>query len=267
MHIVDTHCHVSPYWYEPVETLLFQMDRNDVGQAVLIQYMGQYDNGYQAECVARYPERLGSVVLVDANAPDALRRLERLAEEGAAGVRLRADTRSPGDDPLAIWRKAEELRLPVSCNGSIDEFASVRFVELVEAFPHLPIVLEHLGSVNHPHGEEPPYEMRRRIFSLARFSNVYIKCHGLGEFCERTTPVQQPFPFESPIPPLLDMAYEAFGPERMMWGSDFPPVCGREGYGNALRLTLQQFASKSEHDRELIFGGVASEVFGLEKGR
>ena len=30
MVIVDTHCHVSPYWYEPVETLLHQMNSNGV---------------------------------------------------------------------------------------------------------------------------------------------------------------------------------------------------------------------------------------------
>ncbi len=37
MIIVDSHCHISPVWYEPVESLLFQMDRNDVAHAVLIQ--------------------------------------------------------------------------------------------------------------------------------------------------------------------------------------------------------------------------------------
>ena len=57
------------------------------------------------------------------------------------------------------------------------------------------------------------------------------------------------------------MAYEAFGPERMMWGSDYPPVSGREGYGNALRLTLEQFQSKSKYDKEMIFGRVAGDVF------
>jgi len=43
-------------------------------------------------------------VLVDHTRPDALAQLARLAEQGAAGVRFRADVRSPGDDPLAIWR-------------------------------------------------------------------------------------------------------------------------------------------------------------------
>ena len=37
---IDTHCHASPTWFEPVELLLFQMDRNDVDKAVFIQHRG-----------------------------------------------------------------------------------------------------------------------------------------------------------------------------------------------------------------------------------
>src|SRR3979490_1543136 len=118
MGFVDTHCHASLHWYEPIETLLFEMDRNDVDQAVLIQIMGQYDNSYQHACVQRYPDRLVSVVLVDPRQPDAPTTLERLAEAGAGGVRLPAGARSPGDDPLAIWRAAARLGLPVSSGGS-----------------------------------------------------------------------------------------------------------------------------------------------------
>jgi L-fuconolactonase len=263
MIIVDTHCHASPYWYEPVESLLFQMDRNRVAHAVLVQCLGQYDNEYQFQCVRRYAHRFISLVLVDSNSADALEELERLAERGARGVRLRPETRSPGDDPLAIWRRAAELSLPVSCCGTSATFAADEFAQLVQSFPNLPIILEHLGSLNHPDGKPPPYELRRKVFSLARFSNVYIKVHGLGEFCTRTMPVAAPFPFEMPIPPMLEMAYEAFGPQRMMWGSDYPPVSGREGYRNALQLTMDQLRTKSEEDRRLIFGEVALDVFGL----
>ena len=71
MPIVDTHCHVSLVYYEPVEVLLFQMDRAGVDHAVLIQMREEYDNEYQFECVHRYPGRFASVVLVDHNRPDA----------------------------------------------------------------------------------------------------------------------------------------------------------------------------------------------------
>ncbi len=263
MGMVDTHCHASPVWYEPVESLLHQMDRNDVERAVLIQIRGQTNNRYQFECVERYPDRLVSVVVVGSDGPDAPQELERLAERGARGVRLWADTRSPGDDSLAIWRKAAELGLPVSCGGTSREFASTEFAELVEALPNLTLIVEHLGSVGTPDGEVAPYEVRQRVFSLARYPNVFIKVHGLGEFAKRAMPVTEPFPFETPIPPLLELAYEAFGPKRMMWGSDYPPVSRREGYRNALRLTMDQLATKSQADRDLIFGGVASAVFRL----
>jgi hypothetical protein len=46
MVVVDTHCHASPYWYEPVETLLDQMNRHGVAKATLIQIGGEYDNAY-----------------------------------------------------------------------------------------------------------------------------------------------------------------------------------------------------------------------------
>jgi L-fuconolactonase len=57
------------------------------------------------------------------------------------------------------------------------------------------------------------------------------------------------------------MAYDAFGPHRMMWGSDYPPVAGREGFGNALRYTMGQFMKKSDEDRAWIFGRTAAKVF------
>jgi len=60
---------------------------------------------------------------------------------------------------------------------------------------------------------------------------------------------------------LLEQAYQAFGPRRLMWGSDYPPVSGREGYRNALHLTMEQFAGKSTADRDEIFGGTALRVF------
>ena len=78
MTIIDTHCHTSRYWYEDVEGLLHHMDRNEVAQAVLIQCMGAYDNTYQTQCVRQYPERLVSVVLIDAARDDATEALERV---------------------------------------------------------------------------------------------------------------------------------------------------------------------------------------------
>lgn len=266
MMIADSHCHVSLSWYEPVETLLFQMERHGVSHAVLVQMQGQTDNDYQFECVRRYPGRFAPVVVLDTERPDAPDTLARLAERGASGVRLRATTRSPGDDPLAIWRAAGRLGLAVSCYGSGAEFAADDFAALVQSLPEAKFVIEHLGSHSRPDATDTERAARQRVFALSRFPNCSIKVTGLGEFCQRAMPVTEPFPFVRPIPPYLSQVCEAFGPQRMMWGSDYPPVDAREGYGNALRGTMAQFADRSEGDRALIFGDTARAVFPPRSG-
>jgi len=135
------------------------------------------------------------------------------------------------------------------------------FAELISTFTDLEIVIEHLGNVNQPEGGEPPTQAVERIFGLARFPNVSIKIHGLGEFNERDASLPYGFPFRRPLPGLLEAAYSHFGPDRMMWGSDFPPVSGREGYRNALQWTMDELSDKPPSEREQIFGGVAERIF------
>ena len=113
-----------------------------------------------------------------------------------------------------------------SVGGPTDVFASTDFADLAEALPGLKIVIEHLGgvgvwAVGETQRPEPPYAQYRQMLELARFPNTYVKIHGIGEICP------PPFPYQD-IPPFMDMAYEAFGPQRMTWGSDYPPVSLRE---------------------------------------
>jgi L-fuconolactonase len=184
--IVDAQCHVSTVWYEPVETLLGQMDRNGVEQAVLVQMLGQFDNGYQETCAGQHPERLASVVAVDAAEPDVnatLAALAALAARGAVGVRLRPDARSAGHDPLAVWRTSADLGLAVSCVGTAEKFGAPEFSELIASLPNLPIVLEHLGGTSQAGCTD--LRVRKRVFETARFPNVYLKVPGLGELVPR----------------------------------------------------------------------------------
>ena len=82
MVIVDTHCHASPYWYAPVESLLHEMSRAGVDKALLVQIGGIYDNSYLIECMRRFPGRFSVVAMVDTDLPDAPQRLEELSREG-----------------------------------------------------------------------------------------------------------------------------------------------------------------------------------------
>ncbi|HVW70657.1 MAG TPA: amidohydrolase family protein [Steroidobacteraceae bacterium] len=263
MSIVDAHCHVSPVWFEPVETLLFQMDRCGVAQATLVQLLGQFDNGYQQHCAARFPDRFVTVIAVDPSEPAATQELRRWAQAGATGVRLRPDARSPGDDPYAIWRAAQACGFAVSCVGTAAAFLSPAFAELAQAFPRLSIVLEHLAGWARPDCDGSA-TTRAGLLELARLPNVFLKVPGLGQLAKREPrlPAAGRALALEPGALVLEML-AAFGARRLMWGSDFPPVAAREGYESALCWTRELLGGVSASDMDLVFGGTARTVFRL----
>jgi L-fuconolactonase len=255
MLIVDTHVHIALHIYEPVEILLAQMHHNGVEKALLVQSSTTTDNTYLIECMRRFPGRFSVVCRVDVESPRALDDLERCAGDGAEAIRLRNFQRSPGDNPLAIWRRAEELGMSVSVGGPAAVFASDGFSSLVRSLPDLKFVIEHLGGMGiwatHVREEDRPSDAHfRQVLQLARYPNIYMKFHGLGEICP------PPFPYEK-IPSYVEMAFDAFGSRRMMWGSDYPPVSLREGYRNALRFPMEHMPFCSEQDLEWMFGKTA----------
>ena len=258
--VVDTHCHASPYWYAPVESLLDEMIRAGVDKATLVQIGGIYDNSYFIECMRRFPGRFSVIGMVDTDRPNATERLEEWVKEGMEGIRLGPSTRSPGSDPMAIWRKAAELGIPVSCQGSdVDQFGSAEFESVIQELPNLNIVIEHLGGGGQD--TTPPHDKYRKVLALARYPNTFMKIPGLGELCSRPMPFRQPFPFEN-VPPLIEMAIDAFGPHRLMWGSNYPPVAGRgEGYRNSLWWTRERVPFKTEEDEEWVFGKTATTLW------
>src|SRR5262245_47828529 len=156
MLFVDTHVHVSPHWFEPIEVLQFHMERSNVEKAVLLQFSGQENNHYILDWSRRFPHRFRPMVYVDHKRADAVDLLRNLAHEGAAGIRLKTSARSPGKDELALWRCCNELHLVVSCQGKARDFGSDEFQNLVRAMPDCSFALEHYGQIDAD--EKPPYE-------------------------------------------------------------------------------------------------------------
>jgi L-fuconolactonase len=260
--IIDTHCHAGHNWFEPVETLLFEMNSNDVSEAVLIQHGGTYDNDYLFECAERFPGRFKVTVLVDPEDPDQPGTLAKLAKRGAAGIRLYPQSRAAGKDPLATWKKAGDLGVVVSCLGGTELFAADEFHATVKACPGTTIVVEHLaGAKPTTMPDDPQF---RKALELARLPNTYIKIPGLGEFTPRPPRLAPRLNFGK-VQPLIEKVYEAWGPRRMMWGSDFPPVAGREGYRNALDGLRNHPALKNGDDGEWVLGKSAAKVWGFDK--
>ena len=210
--IIDTHCHASPYWFEPVEILLDEMERAGVNQAVLTQFFGVYDNSYLLEAVARFPGRFAVIAIVDHDRPDAPARVAELHNQGVEGIRFNCAWRAPegSEDPLALWRRCADLGIVASVMGTVEQYADPDFEDIIRELPNLTIVMEHLAGVGAYFGpgradKTIPLGTYRQALALAQYPNVYMKIPGLGEFCPRPMPFRQPVPFDD-IPPLIEMA-------------------------------------------------------------
>lgn len=250
MTIVDTHCHIGLHKYEPVESLLYHMQKSGVDKAVFIQYGGNTDNQYMIDSMAAHPNLFQAAMIV---APtDDGTHIRQWAEKGIVGIRLPAASQADGPDPLVQWRTSAELGLVVSAPSNPKSLLGENFAAVLKACPDLSIVIEHLAGISYD--QEPPFETFKELLKFAQYPNLTIKMPGFGEFC------RVPLPFD-PIPPLVDMTLEAFGPQRVMWGSDYPPVSGREGYDNSLRVPMDYLSKLSEDEREWIFGKTALQVW------
>ncbi|MFS4417795.1 amidohydrolase family protein [Maribacter sp. 2307ULW6-5] len=87
---------------------------------------------------------------------------------------------------------------------------------LVREFPAQAFVLDHLGKPGH--GNASFKEWERNIRSLAQSKNVYCKLSGM------VTEAHWEHWKPSDLHPFMDVVLEAFGPQRLMFGSDWP-VC------------------------------------------
>ena len=260
MLILDTHCHASHNWFEPIETLEFVMGQNDVDGAVLIQHGGTYDNGYLLGEAAMRAGRFKAVVLIDPQDRDPLGAMTRLSERGAAGVRLYPRGTFTHADKLDLWRRAGELGLVVSAMGVSADFASDDFARLLDSCPDTPIVIEHMMGAS---PADEPFTDFENALKLAARTNTSVKVPGLGEIAPRPPRLQPHCQFEA-VPPLFEMAREAFGPQRMMWGSDFPPCAGREGYANALDGVRNHPAFATGDDVDWVLGKTAAKIWGFD---
>lgn len=248
MVVVDTHVHVGLRNYVSVEELLGRMDEIRIGKAVLVQYRaglprpGNTDNNYISTCVNRYPSRLVAVCIVDHRREVALETLEYWAtEHGVQGIRLDGTDTSPREK-LAIWKKAAELGINVSVSGNISTLAGI-----ARKLPNLNLLVEHTGM---------PKTNGDIILKLAEYDNVSVKftTGGLHSISS------EPYPYKD-AQPFFKRIHEAFGPDRIMWGSDYPPVESREGYAESLGFITKEVGWLSDNDRQWILGRTAMRVW------
>jgi L-fuconolactonase len=131
-------------------------------------------------------------------------------------------------------------------------------IRLVDRHPRLTIVLDHIAKPAIAQNALEPW--RSNLRDLARRPNVFCKISGL------VTEADYPHWTETQLQPYLEVALEAFGPERLMFGSDWPVASVAIGFANWLELVNRFMDRLSISEKENVFSGSARRAYRLGEG-
>ncbi len=128
-------------------------------------------------------------------------------------------------------------------------------IELAGAFPEQRFVLDHIGKPNIRSGETDVWG--RGIAALARHRNVWCKLSGIVTEADWASWSRED------LAPYIRIVLEWFGPDRIMFGSDWPVCTLAASYEDVLRLATESIAHLPESAQAAIMGGNAAAFYGL----
>jgi len=234
-----------------------------VGATVLVQSADNWaDTEFMFSVAGAHEQVAGVVAWVPLDEPErAAVLLDELSRrERFCGVRNLIHDR---EDPDWVLRPEvlEGLGLLESAGVPFDYVAVLpRHLEhvptLCERFPRLRLVIDHLGKPPLGSGELGPW--RSLIARAASSTNVFAKVSGLYPEPGRPVPAST-----QDLRPVLEHALAVFGPDRLMFGSDWP-ICELAGGYRAVATTLLTLFSELDgRERQALVSGTAVMFYGL----
>ena len=283
--LIDTHMHVwagdterfpFAHPYDPkfkpprtagtAELLLKEMDTFGVTHCVLVQviYHG-WDNRYVARCLKDHPKRFRGQGLIDPTDPKAADKLEFwVKRHGLSGMRFSPIYYQGKDDWLnarasdALWEKAE--RLKAIFNFFIATPQLPKLEDVVRRFPKVRVVIDHLARVDLK--ATNPLPEFRKLLVLAKYPGVWAKVSELSVLSPSGK-----YPYRDTFA-WVKRLYEAFGPDRLLWGTGFPGATRAEAERPSLRqeldLVRKEIPFFTPADQEKILGRNAAKLWGFE---
>ena len=231
-----------------------------VEATVLVQSQpSDLDTGWMLDVAAENDLIKGVVGWTDLAAPNAPARIRALARHARLkGLRPMLQG-LPQDDWILRAEVRPALMAMTDQSLSLDALVFTRhlpaIVALARALPSLAIVIDH--------GAKPPFarpqdmKLWRDLMSRAAdLPNIACKLSGL--FTE-LAPGQDP----TDATPVADHLLAAFGPDRLMWGSDWPVVDLQGGYAPWLDWTRRWIDNGKSHAREAILSRTACAFYRL----
>ncbi len=204
------------------------------------------------------PRVRGVVGWIDMMAPDAPDRLADLARNPLLrGIRPMWQDIAE-DEWLLRPKQDAAYRAVVELGLTFDALARVRHLahlpRLIERHPDLPIVIDHAAKPEIAAGRYA--EWRDGMAALASFPHVRCKFSGL-------VTEAPPGATLDAIRPYADTLLELFGPQRLIFGSDWPVLTTRQDYATWWDWSHRLTAQLPQPDRDAVFGQNAVTFYGL----
>ncbi len=215
------------------------------------------------------PEVAGVVGWVDLCSPDVAQKLAALRQlpggGSLVGVRHHVQTEP---DPNWLCRPDVRKGLQAVADAGLVYDLLVRHYQLpatldtVAALDGLHFVLDHAAKPDIAHGQVEPWSSQ--MAELGRRPNVAVKLSGLvTESDAATWPITEGGVDQ--FRPYAEVVLDAFGPSRVMWGSDWPVCRLAASYEDVMAMAERFTSSMSAAERTEVFGGTARAWYSLEQ--
>lgn len=245
--------------FEPAD-LAPHLAAHGIGASVVVQAAEtDAETDFLLGLAASTPWIAAVVGWTDLQAPGAAGRIAALAGNPAL-VGLRPMLQDMADDGY-ILRPTVQPALEAMRLAGLRLDALVRprhlpcLVELRQRFPDLPMVVDHGAKPGIAEGALQPWATALR--AVAADGVTCCKLSGLVTEAGADWTVER-------LRPFVDVILSAFGPSRVMWGSDWPVLTLAADYGGWIAATERLLDGLSAAERDAVLGGTAARFYGLE---
>ena len=276
---IDSHQHFwrisrgDYFWMSPDLKLLYHdfgpedlqplLARHGIDRTILVQAAQTVaETEFMLELAMSAPFVAGVVGWAEFTDPCAVDTIERLADTPLI-VGLRPMVQDIADDDWLVrsdlapaFRTLIEQRLVF--DALILPRHLSRLLVVADRYPDLSIVVDHGAKPFIREGVLDPW--RADMVAVAARPNIVCKLSGLVTEAKADWTV-------SDLRPYVDHLLKIFGPQRLLWGSDWPVVNLSGGYDQWREVTLDLLSSLSETDQAAVLGGNAARIYLSGRGR
>ena len=205
----------------PLDEYIARMKKYEIDRAVLVHPEPYGDDHTLAlDCVAERPDLFKTTALFypkDPHAPDKLRTLVKNNQEAIVAFRFHAHEEQrtylesfKDANVEELWKTAGDLGLVIELHIGSEYAAEAS--ELASKYSEFTVLVDHMSEAKY--GSGPEYS---DVIRMSELENVYMKLSGLNHYAEDA-------PFFESVAPFSRWVADAFGADRVVWGSGDPAI-------------------------------------------